>query len=122
MMEKRVQKWIIFNQHKILAFINDENSLEWNNEREIVDFVELFHPAEDLEYAPFILFRKLVELIGSFSIENEVSYQDFKSKCEYIARFASLGDYVRNVYEDELIDSVNWEFLEMVFNERNKIR
>lgn len=122
MMEKRVQKWIVFNQHKILSFINDENSHDWNNEREIVDFVKLFHPAEDLEYVPFILFQKLVELIGVLSIQNDISYRDFKSKCEYIARFASLGDYVRNVYEDELIDSVNWEFLEMVFNERNKIR
>ena len=111
MISKRVDHWVDKNEEKIInVFLNGDSQYSWSNEDEITKFVNIFNPSESIETVPFVLYSKLIHLLATHVLSSQDSFVVFSEAGIRIAKFASLGDYVREVYEEELIGSIDWDY------------
>ena len=116
MISKRVVHWIDKNEEKIFnVFLNRDSQYNWSNDDEITKFVNIFHPSVNIEVVPFVLYSKLIYALASQALSTQRSFESFRGAGIKIAKFASLGDYARDVYEEELIDSIDWKYWEYKF-------
>lgn len=108
-MDKRIMKWIASNESKLLNGFTRDADDKWNSESEMVDFINMFSHQESLEAVPFILYSKIVLLFANEGLYNKKKFEEFYEHCVRFSDFATLGDYARDVYRYELMDSIDWE-------------
>lgn len=109
MVSQKVDRWILENKDRLIKdYVNNTRFFDNNIDDEVTEFVDIFDPIKDIELVPFILFSKLVNLFGYTGLDLQLSFDHFYNYSVAFANFASLGDYAKHVFTDELIDSIDW--------------
>lgn len=122
MIQSKIDQWVQKNSSLVSeAIITGEKPL-WCTDDLIDEFVDIFSPSEDIESVPFILFSKIVSLYFNLAIVHNMSFQTFYKHSQYAAHFSKLGEYVRNVYIEELIDSIDWDLYKLEFSKQQVLQ